>query len=542
MHSLFRSERTQPRKLWIEIWQEAFGPWWGGYLALFGILLFATGSLLPLADPDLGIHLATGEWIVGRGVLPYTEPFAWTRFGEPFYASSWLLEVLYFKLLWFGGAWALQLFQGLQFLAIGVAVAAMGRAFGWRPWTVIGVTLGSVGVSLGVVPFVRPYLVLMYIMPAAWALAYQAREAERLKWYALAFAALGALASNTHFLFPITAVPFVLFITERPRQRQTLIVIPAALVAGWLINPYALHLIHVLRLNVGQNLMLTAPMSVQDLAAGFQVAMRAMDWRTVLALYLGVLPWVIARRMSPFERQMHGALWLIGLVLFASVARALPLWWLLSLPMVGGSLELLPAPVPRWNGVARIVLVSCAALMMLSREDSLGDPQLRSGGVGRRYLPSVASRSVEPLARWLQCHTRKLAHGRVTTIASYGSFVVWRLPGYSQSIDGRTMFADSVAASEVYLKPPVRAVPVAPWKNADLAIVPTMTSLAPVLDSASAWHRVATTSTLDGPATSIGLWVRDEWWAVNGKGALPSRPVAAYHHYAASGEGEECVD
>ena len=84
---------------WREQWRDALGPGWQWQLALFGVLLFIAGSSLPFADPDLSIHLATGEWIAKHRAVPFVEPFAWTRPGEPFQAYSWAIEYLYFFLI-----------------------------------------------------------------------------------------------------------------------------------------------------------------------------------------------------------------------------------------------------------------------------------------------------------------------------------------------------------------------------------------------------------------------------------------------------------
>ena len=69
---------------WDEQWREALGPLWRWQLALIALLLFAAGFSLPFADPDLSIHLATGEWVAKHHAVPFVEPFAWTRPGAPF--------------------------------------------------------------------------------------------------------------------------------------------------------------------------------------------------------------------------------------------------------------------------------------------------------------------------------------------------------------------------------------------------------------------------------------------------------------------------
>ena len=111
------------------------------------------------------------------------------------------------------------------------------------------------------------------------------------------------------------------------------------------------------------------------------------------------------------------------------------------------------------------------------------------------------------------------------------------MPYLSESIDGRTIFPDSVGAPETYFLPVTRTIPLPPWRAADLAIVPVSYPVSAVLDTASGWRRVAMVASQDGPVAMIGLWVTERWWATAGQSALPSRPIALFHRPAP----EACV-
>jgi hypothetical protein len=108
------------------------------------------------------------------------------------------------------------------------------------------------------------------------------------------------------------------------------------------------------------------------------------------------------------------------------------------------------------------------------------------------------------------------------------------LPRLSESIDGRTIFPDSVAAAEAYFLPVRRALPMPPWRSADLAILPVSYPVAGVLDTAITWQRVATTADRNGPASIIGLWVNRDWWLRAGRDELSPRPVPLFHRSAES--------
>lgn len=529
MSSLLPSGLVLPNEAWRDAWEGALGSYWRFYLFLLAALAFVTGAALPLFDPDLGMHLATGEWIARHRTVPLVEPFAWTRAGAPYYAYSWALELLYYKLLETAGATALQVLQGIQFVLVAAVIFPLGRSLGWTPWTVLVVALGNMLVALTVAAYLRPQLTLLYIVPLAWAVVYRAREAPNAWPSALGLLLLGAASSNTHLMFPLVGVPCVLLLTERPRRPPALVVLPLSIVVGWVLNPYALHLTDILRLNLGDNLFLRPPSIVSEFSPGFQLATQDFGMPTFIVALLILVPWLIANRMSSVERVLHGALWLAGLVTFALYVRGLSLWWLVSLPIVGAACQLLPAPSSPIVRLAQVVaFASLGSLIAGYSLDAFTDPWTKAGGVESRFLPGSTGTTLEPLAKWIECKTRKGAKGRLTTIFLYGSYGAWRLPQFSESIDGRTIFPDSAGASEVFLRPPITSIPVAPWRDADLAILPSRNALAPMLDSASGWRRVANVATVDGPVSSVGLWVKESWWRDNGITALPRSAEPAY--------------
>ncbi|MEO6526824.1 MAG: hypothetical protein ABIP93_09390, partial [Gemmatimonadaceae bacterium] len=69
---------------------QSFGAQWPLDLAVMALVVFCFGAVRPLADPDLPMHLAIGEWIVQHRAVPFVEPFAWTREGAAYFAYSWL--------------------------------------------------------------------------------------------------------------------------------------------------------------------------------------------------------------------------------------------------------------------------------------------------------------------------------------------------------------------------------------------------------------------------------------------------------------------
>src|SRR4051794_24491312 len=48
-----------------------------------------------LADGDTGWHVRTGEIVLATGAAPATDPFSFTRAGEPWFAWEWLADVAF---------------------------------------------------------------------------------------------------------------------------------------------------------------------------------------------------------------------------------------------------------------------------------------------------------------------------------------------------------------------------------------------------------------------------------------------------------------
>jgi hypothetical protein len=242
------------------------------------------------------------------------------------------------------------------------------------------------------------------------------------------------------------------------------------------------------------------------------------------------LPWLTARRLELRERGLYGLLWTVGLLTFAVAIRGLLPWWLVALPLTGMTLGMLTAPAtPVVLTTQRAVVVAIFGAMAMIGGGRNGDPWEEASALPSRRLPSAAASGIEPIAQWLDCHLKPTAEGRLLTTFNFGSYARWRLPRLSESNDGRTIFPDSAAAAEAYFLPVRRSLPLPPWRSADLAIVPLSYPVAGVLDTATAWRRVATTADRNGPASIIGLWVNRDWWSRAGRDELPPRSVPLFH-------------
>ena len=64
------------------------------FVFLFWSLLAGPLSKLPLADPDIGWHIRTGEQILITRALPRTDPYSSTMHGQAWFAWEWLYDLL----------------------------------------------------------------------------------------------------------------------------------------------------------------------------------------------------------------------------------------------------------------------------------------------------------------------------------------------------------------------------------------------------------------------------------------------------------------
>ena len=552
------------------------------------ILAALVAFAAPLSDPDLPEHLSVGAWIVRHGHLPTLEPFAWTRAGQPYYAYSWLTEVAYYEVLRLVGPVGLHLLQALVGAAAVLAAAALARARRWGPG--VAAALGALNFAAmgSVANELRPQQLLFVLVPLAWALADAAvrapgdaarsgspgpdalsswsgdalgdaaraglpgsdalsagpgeppatvGRARRTASLLLGHLAVGCLAANTHLFFPLTAAPIAIRgAGGSPRTARRLILPAIFLVAGWLLSPYGHAWSDVFRLNLGPNVLLQRPPAIGELEPGFE-AMMEVAGALVLVVLLLALPWWRPAASSSATggapapaaaraRIVEALVWAGGLVGFAFAFRLLAVWWLTLLPFAGERLSAAAAVLARRPWTRRAAVTAVAVLALLTGMPPWPRELRLEGGVRAHTLPTPAAAAALPLAHWLACHTDARAQGRIFTTFNYGSYLTWRLPGYSVSIDGRTIFPDSVAREFAWTLAGFRRTRARTWQSADLALLPPWLADGDAIAADPAWVRLTSNAAHGGAM----LWARRAWWArwrrppATSSGGAPSVP------------------
>ena len=446
--------------------------------------------MVPLTDPDLPMHLRTGAWILDTGRVPLTEPFAWTRAGAPFYAYSWVPEVLY-ELAWrAGGRSALSALHALLLGAVVVTAWDLARAARWSVWA----TRLTLAVHLLLwhnwLLATRPQLFTAIVLPMAWAGAYRltSDSTRESSWRTLVLLLVAnAVAVNSHLVFPLMLAPAVVFLSAPEVRWKNLGIFLGVTLAGWAISPYALHLGRMLALNFGRNALQGAASPIQEMEGGFAFLLHAPLGIQLIVGGLLLLPLVpYFAESSRRARWWFGLAWLAGLGLFGIAIRGMLLWWLLVLPLVAGAIATLPLPSMRSTRRAVVACWIVAITIMIGQ--SL---KMREETPDAAPLPLDSAAPLEPAVRWLSCATKGGGRPqRAITMFNYGSYLTWRLPRLSWSIDGRVIFPDSVARSEAgqFLDRGPLVEP--PWRSAEVVLLKATHATLPTVIRERGWQRI----------------------------------------------------
>jgi hypothetical protein len=271
----------------------------------------------------------------------------------------------------------------------------------------------------------------------------------------------------------------------------------------------------VFRYNFRSTALVRPPSVITELQPGFLSVLHPPQPLLVLVVGMLALPWVLGRaRLRTRERLLFGLFWLLGTILFGYASRLFVAWWVLSLISVGTALAYLTRDVQEGAPRARFRLLLLAAAIVIVSTKAWNTRELwsREGSVTRRTLPTIEARPAEQLATLLEDRVERGARGKVLTTFTFGSYLTWRLPGYSSSIDSRGIFPDSAAKAEAFVLASDRDVPLGPWRSADIAIVPLRFRVGAVLDTATGWRRLGSARDESVPTDSVGLWVTDAWW------------------------------
>jgi hypothetical protein len=478
-------------------------------VALFYSLLSGDGPGKFFRDSDTGWHIRTGESILAGNPLPRTDPYSFTKPGEPWFAWEWATDAL---------MGVVHQAEGLRGVAL--LFAALIALCTWL-WFRLHASLG--GNFFMACAMASPMLTTIQLHWLArphvfgWvfsllALGAMERAAQRFEFRHLAgFVAGGAVWANMHasFLFlPVLALTYaaggMLRHTIWGSGSKTNWFLLAALSSalGTLINPYGwgLHA-HVLRY-LGNGELLARIGEFQSFnfhAAG--------AWQIVLTVLLAA----IGAPLAWMNRRPEHFLMICGLVaLSLRSARMLPLVALLLLPLVNQALTAaLAHSDARWQWKRRINYFLAYSGRLRTLETKCGGfvfaPLALFLAFVILHAPAVAAQAGFPPTEFPVDAAAQVAQlpstARILAPDKFGGYLIYRFQGERKVFfDGRSDFY-----GVEFMKNYIRLVEARPgWRKQlddfrfDYALLPNNYSLVDGLSQAG-WQ----TMYRDGTATLL---------------------------------------
>ena len=432
-------------------------------VTLFYCLFLFQGYQQLFRDSDAGWHIRTGEAIVATGTLPRTDPYSFTRGGQPWFAWEWLTDA---------ATGAIHRKLGLSGVAVFYAAAISAGVWLWfRLHWALG---GNFLLACAMAPLLLStcnihWLARPHILSWIFLLLCLFPRRPNL----LAVAAVTALWANVHasfFLAPAIALAFAL------KDRWYLKAAVVAAVAP-LVNPYGPNLyVHVFRYLTDSDLLSRIG---EFQSFDFHVAGAG---QILAAVILGMTGAALALTQ---KRPHHFVLGVLFTAMALRSARALPLCALLLLPIAN-------AAITEW------LRASSSYRALLEYSANLRALDARFSGVALAPLLVWAAFCLMPAARFPadQFPVAAYAHlpfaGRLFAPDKFGGYLIYRSNGTRKVFfDGRS---DLYGAE--FLKQYQRLVQVRPgWRESFAgygfthALLQNDAPLLPALEQLG-WHRL----------------------------------------------------
>jgi hypothetical protein len=407
-----------------------------GTVALLLCFGFLALSARTATDPDFWWHLRTGELILETHQVPHTDPFSFTRGGQPWVNHEWLSDLLIFKLYCSTG-WA-----GLIVAFSAITVCAFFILFlrcDGKPYLAAFLVIGGIlacSINLGV----RPQMFSLLLASLFLLILEKPKQTPRLLWLLVP---LTLIWVNLHAGYALGLVLIALFLAGElldvafgveawPVGRRN-----AALLCGVLLACAA-----VVPLNPYGTRMYTYPFETL-LSQGMQSHIQ--EWfspnfhdPSYLALLLMILGLCLAlsysrRRLRPSE------FLLLSFSLAAALhsIRHIPFFVLIAVPILARLVANLPlpevsrrfrkqqGPTPGIKLSLNALLVVAFATFSLWRLEVVVRQQREAGA---RKFPVAA----------IQFIARDNPKAPILTSYDWGGYFIWKLyPQYQVFIDGR---------------------------------------------------------------------------------------------------------
>jgi hypothetical protein len=379
-------------------------------------------------------HLRTADWILEHLALPTTDPFSAFGAARPWAAYSWLFEILIHRLYDTWGLMGVMGYTLIAALAVGIALWVLVRGIVPNFAGSVAITLAGVAALVPVVS-PRPWLItfLLFFLELHVLLTARRTGNMRLLWL---LPPMFVLWANVHIQFvyglgllglallAVVLEPVVgrggVDVERSPISATRLFLVLALCTAATLIGPYHVHLYRVVFEYITQSGVFNA---INELVA-MQFRDPA-DW-VVLALTLAAM--FALGRQRPL--QLFPLLVLLAGAAVAFRARR-DAWFL-----VGGTCVVLASSAASWLPHDPFRITKFRATVIAAGIALLVGGVGYAGGMTESRLATYASeRYPIEAAAFVEKHQLP---GPLYNHFNWGGYLMWRLPNYPVSMDGRT--------------------------------------------------------------------------------------------------------
>lgn len=460
------------------------------FILAVGLFVMAARNV---TDPDVWWHLRTGQLILESHKIPRTDPYSFTRFGQPWVDHEWLSQVLLY------GTYRRVGWTGLIIEFAVIIAAAFGIVFlrsPGRPYVAGAVTVWGAVAS---VPSwgVRPQMLTLLLASVLLLILERAYRRPNLLWWT---PLLMLLWVNLHAGYALGIALLVLYLSGNAldiafgqsdlpgpgawfRRMGLVIVVCIAVVP---LNPYGARLywypLETLR----------SPAMLANIAEWLSPNFHQAKNLPALLLILATLalPALSPKKLRPRE------LLLLSVTLYAALrsVRHIPIFALVAVPIISGMIQ-------AWleeSGKARLFVADSGSLprakvalnvLLLAGTVILSGARLHyvivhQAQAETREFPAVA---VSFIAR-----TRP--PGPLMNHYNWGGYFIWKLyPEYQVFIDGRAdVYGDALVndfAATYYLRGPSWQSLLERWNIRTVALPPDA-PLVMALQSTTGWRTI----------------------------------------------------
>ena len=401
---------------------------------IFFLVVAISLSTNAVTDPDIGWHLMTGRWILEHGTVPQTDPFSAYGQDKPWVAYSWLFEILLYVLHTALGLGGFLLLTLLMALSIALALMSVIRLVNPEPATIVGMTgLGLLAISQ-LLQTPRPWLftILFFI------LEFHCLQKTRLTGnskHLMGLPLIFLFWANLHIQFIYGLYLLGLYIIE-PWLSSNLSRLgwSPAVLAKHDAKTYRIALLCVLVTFItpyNYKLYVTVVELMRQSGVYQSISeMHAMSFRSIADWFVLVISIGVSYVVGQAKERRPHILLLLATGLFLGFRSRREVWFLV-VPSVVVIAGIMPRSIPKASAIFDRSQITAAIIAALIFGSILSySRKLDANGL------NAALRETYPVSAVYVAKLKGLP-GPLYNDYDWGGFLIWNLPQWPVSVDGR---------------------------------------------------------------------------------------------------------